>query len=306
MRYRAQSVTMMAVLLLSLAPRDAVAQLESARGRIEQIAAGISGRVGVAVVDIETGECLTVDGAGKYPMQSVFKFPLALAILDRVDDGTFTLGQNIHIRKSELLPDTWSPMRDKYPEGNIDLTLAEVIRFTVSESDNNACDILFRLVGGPKAVEEYVHALGVTQIAIVSTEREMHRESKLQYDNWSSPAGMAELLRKFFNGEVLSEESTSFLREIMEETTTGPRKIKGLLPTNAVVAHKTGFSGADEQGLIAATNDVGVLTFPSGRHAAIAVFVSESLSGEKECDKAIASIARAVWDAYIEESDKKH
>ena len=155
-------------------------------------------------------------------------------------------------------------------------------------------------------MEEYVHALGITEIAIISTERKTHRESKLQYDNWSPPAGMAELLRKFSSGEVLSLESTSFLREIMEETTTGPRKIKGLLPQNAVVAHKTGFSGVDERGLIAATNDVGVLTFPSGRHAATAVFVSDSRSGEKECAQARALIARAVWDASTQESDKKH
>jgi beta-lactamase class A len=126
----------------------------------------------------------------------------------------------------------------------------------------------------------------------------MHLDGSLQYDNWSSPFGMGQLLRKFYAGDVLSEKSTSFLRRVMEESPTGPRRIKGLLPKGTVVAHKTGSSGADDKGLVAATNDVGVVSLPGGRHAAIAVFVSDAIAEEKACEDVIAKIARAVWDRY--------
>ena len=81
-------------------------------------------------------------------MQSVYKYPLALAILNQVDKGIFSLEQKIHIKKEDLLPDTWSPLRKKYPDGNADITLDELLNITVSQSDNNGCDILFRLIGG--------------------------------------------------------------------------------------------------------------------------------------------------------------
>ncbi len=287
-----------AIVFLALGHAGASAQLESSRGRITEIAAGIQARVGVAVVDIETGDTLTVDGSGRYPMQSVYKFPLALAVLQRVDSGTLSLDRKVHVAKSDLRPDTWSPMRKKYPEGNVDIPLAEVIWYTVSLSDNNGCDILFRMMGGPDSVQTHIHAVGVTEIGIVSTEEEMQREESLQYRNWCSPAAMGLLLRKFYRGEVLSDSSTSFLRRIMEETTTGPRRIRGMLPEGTVVAHKTGSSGVDYKGLVAATNDVGVVTLPSGRRVAIAVFVSDARSEEKACEDVIARTARAVWDAY--------
>lgn len=290
-----------AAVLLCCGPRTTQTQLEASRGSIEQIVAGINAKVGVAVLDIETGDTLTIDGSGKYPMQSVYKFPLALAVLQRVDEGALSLKQRIHIGKAELVPDTWSPMREKYPEGNIEIPLEEIIRYTVSQSDNNGCDILFRLMGGPPSVEAYIHSLGITEIAIVSTEQEMHKDGSLQYRNWCSPAGMSQLLRKFCRGEALSEKSTSFLREIMEQTPTGPRRIKGLLPKGTVVAHKTGSSGANELGLVAATNDVGVVTLPSGRHVAIAIFVSDAREEEVACEDVIALIARAVWGVYVPE-----
>ncbi len=277
-------------------PWNASAQDQSLRARLSPIVSSIGARVGVAVVGIESGDTLSIDGSGKYPMQSVFKFPLALAVLHRVDEGGLSLDKMIHISKADLLPRTWSPMREKYPEGNVDLTLDEVLRFTVSQSDNNGCDILFRLMGGTGVVEKYIHRLGIKGIAIVATEEEMHKEWNVQYGNWCTPASMAQLLRKFYRGEVLSTNSTSYLRQLMEQTSTGPGRIRGLLPEGTVVVHKTGSSGANDKGLIAASNDVGVITLPDGNHVALAVFVSDATCEEKECENVIARIAKAVWD----------
>jgi beta-lactamase class A len=287
------------ILMLFLSfPMLAISQTDTARNRIGRIVEQAEGRVGVAVINMKTRDTLTVNGRGEFPMQSVFKFPLALAILHQVDNGTFSLDQRIHIDKADLLPNTWSPLREKYPNGNIDLTIDELLTATVSQSDNNGCDILFRLVGGPEMVDRYVHALGIEQMAVVSTEQEMHKEWNLQYRNWSSPYAMGILLSKFYQDSILSKKSTEYLWRIMVNTKSGPGRIKGGLPEGSIVGHKTGSSGTNENGLAAATNDAGIVILPNNMPFAVVVFVSDSNAGEKERDKVIADIARAVWDSF--------
>jgi beta-lactamase class A len=295
MRWRSTRFLALAMMWCS-AHWAATAQGLPLREEIARIAAGVQGRVGVAMVGIESGDTLTIDGSGRYPMQSVYKFPVALAALRRVDSGVLSLDQKVHLTKADLLPGTWSPLREKYPDGDAEVTLDEIIRYTVSLSDNNGCDVLFRLVGGTKVVQGDLREIGIADIAITNTEEEMHGEWDAQYRNWSSPAAMGQLLRKFYRGEILSDESTLYLRRIMEETSTGPKRIKGLLPKGTVVAHKTGSSGANEKRFIAATNDVGVVTLPDGRHVAIVVFVADAISSQATCEEAIARIARAIWD----------
>lgn len=294
---RQNSVAPLLVFIFCACQGGPTGGLWQARPSIERIASGIDARVGVAAWDLESGDTLTVGGTGRYPMQSVYKFPLALAVLHRVDRGELSLNQKIQVTNSDLLPDTWSPLREKYPGGNVDLPLSEILRYTAGQSDNNGCDILFRLLGGPAAVQTYLRTLGINDIAVVSTEGEMHAQPDLQYQNWSTPLAMAGLLRAFDRGEVLSDSSTAFLRRVLEESPTGPRRIRGLLPPGTVVAHKTGSSGADGRGIIAATNDVGIITLPSGKHVVLAVFVSDASAGEQKCEETIALIARSVWDA---------
>ena len=267
------------------------------RDTIARIAGSIDATVGVAVAGIEFADTLSVGDGHRYPMQSLFKFPLALAVLHDVDLGKRSLAQKIHVSKSDLAKDTWSPLREKYPDGNVDLTLDEIIRYTVAQSDNSGCDLLFRLMGGPAVVNAYIHSLGVADIAIVATEAEMHRDSTVQYRNWCAPGAMQQILWKFYNGKILAPATTTRLREIMEGTTTGRGRIKGMLPEGTVVAHKTGSSGVYGQ-IVPATNDVGVITLPDGRHVALVVFVSDAHAPEQRCEETIARISKAVWDAY--------
>ena len=287
-----------ALCTLFFLPSNALAFEDSLRTKIEHIVRAAHANVGVAVVDLHNNDTLTVNGNDTYPMQSVYKFPLALAVLSQVDKGTFSLQQTIRIRKSDLLPNTWSPLRERYPHGNISITLGELLTYTVSESDNNGCDVLFRLLGGPRVVDQYIHSLGVMDIAIATTEEEMHRAWEIQYRNWSSPAAMGQLLSLFYHDKILSIKSKEYLWQLMVNTKTGPGRLKGLLPKGAVVAHKTGSSGANENGIAAATNDVGIVSLPSGKHVAIAVFVSNCTAEEEACEQIIAEIANAVWDAY--------
>jgi beta-lactamase class A len=283
-----------AILLLS---STASAQLESARAQIARIAEEARGRVGVAAIDLSTGDTLTVRGDDHFPMQSVYKVPLALAVLARVDAGTLSLSRPVHVKKNDLRQNTWSPLREIYPDGEIDLPLDTLLEYTIVLSDNNACDILFRLVGGTSNVDRYVHDHGIANMSIVATENEMHQAWEVQYRNWSSPLAMARLLQRFHEGTLLSAHSREYLWRLLARSKPGSGRIKGLLPPEVRVAHKTGSSGTDEHGVAAATNDIGFLTLRDGRCMALVVFLSDSDATEEQRDGVIASIARAVWDA---------
>lgn len=274
------------------------AQNDSLKVTIENIIKVADGKIGVAVLHLESGDSLLINNDYHYPMQSVYKFPLGMAVLSEVDKGNLTIEQIVHINKEDLLPKTWSPIRNKYPEGNIDLTVAELISFTVSQSDNNGCDILFRLLGGPAQVNQYIHDIGVRDIEIAATEEEMHSNWDVQFTNWCKPSAMLQLLKIFWQKNALSEKSSGLLWKFMVETSTGPKRIKGLLPEGTIVAHKTGSSGTNEKGIAAATNDAGIVTLPDGNHFAIVVFVSNSSADDEAREKVIAEISKAAWDFY--------
>lgn len=290
----------LSIFITALLPMFGQAQNESLRTKIEKITDRANGNVGAAIFVLENNDSLTVNGDKRFPMQSVYKFPLALAVLDQVDKGVLSLNQKIFVKKEEILPNTWSPLRKKYPEGNVDITLDELLTYTVSVSDNNGCDILFRLVGGTKMVNDYMHNIGIKDIAIVATEEEMHKNWNVQFANWCTPIAMGNLLTKFHKAGILSQNSTKFISRVMEKTSTGTKRIKGLLPEETIVAHKTGSSGSNEVGVIGALNDAGIVTLPNGNHFAIVVFISNATVDESVCENVIAEIAKVVWDWYVE------
>lgn len=271
-------------------------QVHTLQQKLETIIKDKTADVGVSVLYLENKKSVAINGNRHYPMQSVYKFHLALAVLHQVDKGHLGLNQQIFIKKSDLLPDTWSPLRDKYPGGNVSLPLAEIIKFSVSWSDNNACDILFRLLGGPAKVHRYIAGLGIKDCSIVATEEEMHKDENVQFRNWSTANAVNALLAKFCTGKVLKKNTTAFLMKVMEETTTGTDKIKGLLPRQTVVAHKTGSSGMNNKGITTASNDVGIVTLKNGKKMLISVFVSMSKEPEKVNDRIIAELAKTAWE----------
>ena len=80
-------------------------------------------------------------------------------------------------------------------------------------------------------------------------------------------------------------------------------RIKGQLPEGTIVAHKTGSSDTNEEGIIGAANDIGIVTLPNGRHFAISVFVTNSKENDETNEKIISDIAKAAWD-YFQDSTK--
>ncbi len=270
---------------------------EAVKKNIKKVAGTVHGKTGVAVLGLDFTDTMNLNGYKYFPMQSVYKFPLAMFILHKVDKGQLSLSQSINIAKGTLDKETWSPMLKDYPDQDIEISLADLLRYCVSKSDNNACDVLFWLAGGTQATSDYIHSLGITGIDIAATEAEMHKVLSTQYNNRSQPVAMAKLLQLLFDGNTLSKKSNALLMDMMTRSENSPNRIMGLLPKNTVVAHKTGTSYT-EKGITAATNDVGIVTLPNGKHYALVVYVSDFRGNPETGEKTISELSKVIWDNY--------
>ncbi|MFA6060879.1 MAG: class A beta-lactamase, subclass A2 [Taibaiella sp.] len=265
------------------------------RAQLESLVKSFNAKIGIAVMCLEDGDTLTINNDHHYPMQSTYKFPLAMAVLQQVDKGKLALNQKMRVNKTDIRK-TWRFIQEKYPDGNVDITIAELLKYSVSLSDNIACDILFRAIKGTAIADQYVKQLGVKNMAIKATEKEMAASGKVQYTNYSTPYAMVQLLDIFHSKEKLSAASTDFLMDLMIQSSNSTKRIKGALPPEAIVAHKTGTSGTNNDGLTAAINDVGIVTLPDGKHFAIAVFVSDSKEPMEHNEKIIALVSATVYN----------
>lgn len=259
--------------------------------------------IGIAVI-IDGKDTVTVNNETHYPLMSVFKFHQALALADYMAKHKQSLDTLLRIEKSDLKPDTYSPLRDKYPQGGIEMSIADLLRYTLQQSDNNACDVLFNYQGGTDAVNKYIHSLGIKDCAIVGTETAMHEDLDLCYQNWSTPLAAAELLEIFRREPLFAKEYKDFIWQTMVECQTGQdRLVAPLLDKGVIVGHKTGTGDLNAKGQQIGCNDIGFLLLPDGRTYSIAVFVKDSEESFAENSKIIADISRIVYE-YMTQSAK--
>jgi beta-lactamase class A len=285
-------------LLFLLISAFTFAQQSALEQKINSIIKDKKATVGVSVLGFENGFKYNKNADKKLPMQSVFKFHIAAAILNYVDKGKLSLDQKILLDQSNLLENTWSPLRDKYPNGGVEVPLSEILELTVARSDNNGCDIMLKLLGGTKTVQKFMDSKGVKGFQIKYNEAAMHKDWKAQYENYSTMTAAVDVLKKFYDGKLLSKKSTDYLMKVMLSTSTGKNKLVEQLPKDTPVARKTGSSGKNDAGLTGAENEIAIVTLPNGKHYAIAVFVSNSTETDVVNCKMISDISKTVWDYF--------
>lgn len=285
------------VLVLLLAVGCAGAQA-SLRRQVGTLGGAAQGKVSTACWLAGTDLNCDRNAHGHPPMQSVFKLPLAIAVLHQVEQGRFTLDQPVRFLPSDrILPRAWSPLWDKYPQANVDVPLRELLRLSVSLSDNVAADILLRLAGGPAVVNDYIASLGIRGFHLVDNENALHQQRDLQYRDWFEPAGAVQLLRMLAERSPLNAADTGFLLGIMAAPAASTR-LGADLPRGTPVAHKSGTSDV-YNGLAHATNDIGLITLPDGRKLAVAVFVTDARADEATIYGVIAAIGKAAYEAAL-------
>ncbi len=261
--------------------------------RLADMAREADARVGIAV--LRNTQQWTV-GNEKQPLLSVFKFFIALKVLNEADNGRIHLKTRLKIDESMADKRLYSPMLEKYTAFPFDVSVAELMEYMISESDNNASDILLEYVGGAEELERYVHGIGFDDIEISVNEKEMNTDIEKQYLNKARARDVAKAMRTAREGNLLSAESRSFLNKIMMNTVTGPDKIRGGLPGKTKAGHKTGSSSRKADGTKIADNDAGFVLLPNGETFYIAVMITDSKMSDTDNAGLIRRISKTVYD----------
>ncbi|MGL4364726.1 MAG: class A beta-lactamase [Bacteroidales bacterium] len=279
-------------------PDNNTAQL---RSTIQHIVSEKKAQIGVSIIGGNGKDTLSLHGDSRFPLQSIFKVHLALTVLSEIDKGHLSLDQPIEVPKNELLPSpSWSPLRDQYPEGG-QFTLSRLLQYTISHSDNTACDVLIRLVGTPKTLENYVKSIGIDDLQITFNEKDLQLQQDNMFQNWTTPKSASKMLKIVYDNanQLLSKSSYEFFWNTLKETRTGEHQIRGQLPPESIVAHKTGSSGRNPiTGITAALNNIGIVFLPQGDYFIISVFITASKEDFGSNEKIISDLSKAVYDFY--------
>ncbi len=292
--------------------------------RLEKLSGGT---VGVGIIHLESGTELMVHNDQHFPMASSYKIPIAVQLLKRVEAGEMSLDSMVTLTAKDIHPGsgTISQLLD---DPGVALSVLNLMELMMLISDNSATDLCMRLAGGPDAINSMMKKNdidGVTvdrpTVALICnwlgidlaadenmSMQEFHQalEKVSEADrekaaiafskdlrDQSTPEGMARLLQKIWKGELLNQENTALLLDIMYRCETGAARLKGVLPPGTRVAHKTGTIGRT-------TNDVGIIDLPGDAgHVVTVVFVKDADIPVSEREKAIAHIARSVYDYFL-------
>ena len=300
---------------------------QALQARLSQLAEAYKDPVGIAVSDVSSGWTAQVAGDQVFPQQSVSKLWVALAVMQAVDDHKLALDQWVVMRPEDRSV-FYQPLANRIrgPNG-LQISLADLLRHALIESDNSANDKLVEELGGVAAVTRNIAAKGLHGVTVGGTEREMQTRTagltwKPEYGRtWifktaraqlpdevrdqalaayladppdgATPLGIVTGLAALKRGELLSRASTDFMLGLMEEARTGAMRMHAAVPAGWTLAHKTG-TGPDWRGASVGINDVGLLTAPDGRTYAVAVMIRQTSRPPSARHAIMQNVVRAV------------
>lgn len=294
-------LTAVAVILLTACRQREAVSLDYRTGlekELTAIADSAKGDVGIAL--IYDGDTLTVNNDAIYPMMSVFKLHQAVAMCRMFEENGTSLDSVMTLRRSELDPDTWSPMLKDHSGEEISLPMRRLLEYTLIESDNNASNEMFVRLMSPAACDSVIAGIiprGSFEIRF--NEAEMQTDHSRAYSNRTSPLGAAILIDRLFTDTLVGKSYQDFIKSALLRCQTGPDKISAALSETEgiTIGHKTGSGYRDENGRLAASNDVAFISLPDGRHYALAVFVKDFDGTDAEAAATIARISAAIIKA---------
>ena len=222
------------------------------------------------------------------PLFSVVKFPQALYVAHCLNESDRSLDDKVVVRKHKLMHNTWSPML-RFFKVRHKFSYAELLRYSLQESDNNACDLLFDAFGSPNAVEKYMKELGFEDIRIAKNERQMMAEKASASQNAASPKAIAHLLQWFYEHHN-DNNYLAFVWQLMSECKTGTSRLPSILHDGDSIIHKTGTGFSTEKG-VSAINDAGIIMHPDGSHCIAVVFVLNHPDGVDSAERLLAETA---------------
>ena len=264
---------------------------------LKDMAAGTPGQVGIAVITSD-GDTLTVNNSDDYPLMSVFKLHESLAVADALSAKGQTFDSVLHINRAELSTTTWSPMLKDYPDEDIDISVGDLVKYSLLESDNNASNLLFDHIVSTEQTDSFVRTLPdmVQDFKIRYTERQMQADHQKAYENRTSPLACAILINKTLNETLTDRAMQDSIVMWLGNCQNAPGRMAAAVAQfpNTRLYHRTGSGYTNENGEIAAVNDVGVIVFPDGRKLTVAVLIKDFAGEQSEADSTIAAITSKV------------
>lgn len=273
--------------------------LDALRDSLETIASAQPGEIGIALIT-RSGDTLTVNNEDRYPLMSVFKLHQALALCRDMERSGASPDTLLAIPRTRLNPDTWSPMLKEREGDTIKVTVRDLMRYALVQSDNNASNLLFEDFLGVGETDRYIATLIPRDgFRLTVSEAQMWDDHSLCYENHTSPLAAARLIYRLFTENDFGGRDGGFIRGALAECKTGNDRIAGPLEgvAGASVAHKTGSGFRTAEGVLTAHNDVAFVTLPDGDNYALAVFVKDFRGDEKAAAKVISEISRVVYES---------
>ncbi len=302
--------------------------------KIKDLEVKTASTLGVCIVNTQTGERISYRGEESFPMASVFKVPLAVQFLKKVDEGTLSLTDTVSITSKDLRPGSGWLVENVKPGDTLQLSNRQLMELMLIKSDNAASDKIMDMVGGPGAVTAQLKKMGVNGVRVDRSIAEVMLDyfgatQRPELDTWNydlicdmlatvsqkeiaagfkkylsdprdtaTPDAYADLLLLIYKGKALKISSTRLLLETLHNVETGEVRLKGKLPIGTQVAHKTGTAGS-YKGVNAATNDVGIISLPQANGAIIVtVFIKQSKVELARREETMAEIGRLAYDYW--------
>lgn len=270
---------------------------------LEEFVEGKDAHIGIAVI-IDGKDTIGVNSRERFPMQSVYKFPIALAYARHCSENGVAFDDSCRLTDDDLHRDTYSPMREVLGEigpSGVNVAGLDLLKYSLQLSDNNASDVLLREAGGAAAVNRFVKEMGIDGMDILWSENEMHIDTVLCRQNSSTPLAMAMLIDRF--DRMFTDTGSMELKNIMETCATGAGRLQAGLQNSGytLFGHKTGTGDVSPEGRLTAVNDAGYVHLPDGRHFTIVVFVEDSAYDMAETESIIAAISEIVTN-FLQEN----
>ena len=292
------------VLFLTSCTANKTEESMSLKENLYTIVDTVPGTVGIAFIsDVDT---VTVNNNVHYPMMSVFKLHQALAVAAEINNRGSSIDSLIHVSKNELDSETWSPMLKMYEDSDFDISIRDLIKYSLTVSDNNASNLLFKHIVSPSTTDDLIRtASDVPTFRIMYFEDEMKKNHSLAYLNYSTPLSAASLIRLVFDSTFTNISSIDTIRKDLATVTTGLDRLGAIIPEHPELffAHKTGSGYRNDTNELIAHNDVGYFRLPDGRVYALAVFIRDFSGTEAEASEIIARISREVYECFANQPE---